>query len=135
MLLCRLIDSGAAADVFAACVLGDQASVRSMLSATSVDACGVHDLPLLHFGVMSRDISMLEMLIDFGVSLNPPSASLPPLHSAVAVGSAPMVRVLLSAGARPQSTDAFGATALDWAHEFEGGESELVALLTCSNGS
>jgi hypothetical protein len=129
-LLSRMIESAVSLDIYAACAIGDAPAVRSMLASSASDAHGIHDLPLLHFGVMSRDIAMLELLLDASVALNPPGASLSPLHSAVAIGSSAMVRLLLSAGASLACPDAFGATALDWALALD--RSELVHSLTIS---
>ena len=79
--------------------------------------------------VVSRDRSILDMLLDAGVALNPRGASLSPLHSAVAVGSVPMIRALIEAGVDRTVTDAFGATALDWAYDVEDKGSNLAVFL------
>jgi uncharacterized protein len=129
-LIARLIDKGAELDVFAATAMGDMEGASELLEDTSPDACGVHSLPLLHFGVVSRDLAMLQMLLRAGVALNPKRASLSPLHSAVGIGSVPMIRVLVAAGVDCAVTDAFGATALDWAHDVEDRGSVLAVFLS-----
>ena len=128
-LLRRLIKAGAHPDLFAACALGDRATSRALLPDADPAACGVHGLPILHFGVMSGDPGMLGVLIDYGVDLNPTGASLSALHSAVAIGSVPMIRALVTAGIDCNVEDAFGATALDWAYDVGDRGSVLAVLL------
>ncbi len=118
-LLLRLLELGVMPDLFAACALGDRRLAFAMLRGVRYRGRGAHGLPTLHFGIMSRDVRMVEMLIEAGVPVNPPGASLPPLHSAVAIRSAQIVRVLLTAGADIDALDVFGATAADWADEFD----------------
>jgi ankyrin repeat protein len=76
---------------------------------------------------------MLDLLIRAGVVLDPPGASLSGLHSAVGFGLLPMIQALVLAGANTKSTDAFGATALDWAHQLGPVDSEIVDLLGGDN--
>ena len=128
-LLSALLEHGAAVDVYAACSMGDTATVRALLPAHSAQACGIHGLPILHFGVVSRDVQMLEFLLGAGVAANQPGASLSPLHSAVAIGSKTMIRLLLAAGADTRFRDALGATALDWAQELDAFDAEVLDLL------
>ena len=129
-LLAAFIEAGAVPDIFAACAMGDLRAVAGLLPFTRPDALGVHRLPLLHFAVVSRDSAMLDVLLDADVVLNPRGASLSPLHSAVAVGSVPMIRALVEAGVDRSVTDAFGATALDWAYDVEDKGSILAVLLS-----
>src|SRR5262249_42240380 len=68
-------------------------------------------------------------LIGEGVMLNPPLASLSPLHSAVAIGSVPMIRALIGSGVDCTAKDAYGATALDWAYELDDRGTVLAVLL------
>jgi hypothetical protein len=117
---------GVELDLFAACALGDRNLIRSMWRADSPAALGVHRLPLLHFGIVSRDVGVVEMLLDLGAMLDPPGAGLSPLHSAVAIGSARMVRCLAAAGASGAAVDAFGATAFEWAERLEDAGSEIL---------
>ncbi len=58
---------------------------------------------------------------------------LPPLHTAAGIGSKPMVRALVSAGADVSFTDAFGQTALDWAYDLRVTDSEMLELLGAPN--
>ena len=129
-LLAAFFEAGAVPDIFAACAMGDMRAVEGLLPFTRPHALGVHRLPLLHFAVVSRDPAMLDVLLDAGVVLNPRGASLSPLHSAVAVGSVPMIRALVEAGVDRSVTDAFGATALDWAYDVEDKGSILAVMLS-----
>ena len=128
-LLAALVDAGVPFDIFAACAMADRRMIRKLLPFTPADACGVHQLPLLHFAVMSREPAIVEMLLGARVAVNPRAASLSPLHSAVAVGSVPMIRALVVAGVDRSAPDAFGATALDWAYEVEDRGSVIAVLL------
>jgi uncharacterized protein len=132
-LLARLVECGVSLDVFAATAMGEAAAATAMMAAGPKNSCGIHDLPLLHFAVMSRDIETVEALIATGAPLCPSTASLSPLHSAAGIGSKPMVRALVSAGADLSRTDAFGQTALDWAHELRETDPELLELLGAPN--
>jgi ankyrin repeat protein len=134
-LLSALLDHGAVVDLYTACSMGDTAKVRALLPAHSAPACGIHGLPLLHFGVVSRDVQMLEFLLGAGVAANQPGASLSPLHSAVAIGSKAMIRLLLAAGADTRFRDALGATALDWAQDLDAFDEEVLDLLDWNTSS
>jgi len=129
-LLAGFIDAGAAPDIYVACAMADMRAVEALLPFTRPDVLGVHRLPLLHYAVVSRDPAVLDRLLQAGVALHPQGASLSPLHSAVAVGSVPMIRALVEAGVDRSMTDAFGATALDWAYEVEDKGSILAVLLS-----
>lgn len=129
-LLERLVQAGVEIDLFAACAMGDGEAVQALLPGAALGACGVHALPLLHFGVMSRDVAIVEMLLRAGVKLNPEGASLSPLHSAVGIGSVPMIRMLVGAGVDCDVKDAYGATALDWAYDAGDRGSVLAVFLS-----
>ncbi|HKW73754.1 MAG TPA: ankyrin repeat domain-containing protein [Candidatus Dormibacteraeota bacterium] len=129
-LIHSILELGGQIDIFAACATGALDAVQAMLPDTPLDACGVHDLPLLHFAVMSRGLEVLQLLLNAGVTLNPIQASLSPLHSAVAIGSVPMIRALVTAGVDCEVTDAYGATALDWAYDIEDRGSVIAVVLS-----
>lgn len=128
-LMSELLRCGLGVDAFVAAAMGDKMAVHALVSAANADACGVHGLPLLHFGIMSRDPSVFQLMVDKGVSVNPPRASLPPLHSAVATGQVIAIKTLIFFGADLRATDAFGATASDWALDIHGPRSEAFELL------
>ena len=128
-LIRQLLRRGVALDPFAAAALGDKTAVYALVTADTFEACGVHGLPLLHFGIVSRDPSVFQLMVERGVSVNPVRASLPPLHSAVATGQTLAIKTLVYFGADLLATDAFGATASDWAQSIHGPQSEEFRLL------
>ena len=128
-LLAGLVDAGAPFDVFAACAMADRRLIRKLMAFAPPYALGVHGLPLLHFAVMSREPEIVDILLAANVAVNPNGASLSPLHSAVAIGSVPMIRALILAGVDRSAPDAYGATALDWAYEIEDRGSVIAVLL------
>ena len=125
----RFIEAGAAPDIFAMCAVGARDRAISRYDRKRPDICGVHGLPLLHFAIVSRAATTVEVLLDAGVEVNPRRASLPPLHSAVATGRCDLVRLLIEAGADRSARDAYGATALDWSIELGGKSSSSVRQL------
>jgi ankyrin repeat protein len=130
-LITELAEAGSVLDVFAAAAAGDRSLATTLLAGASSEACGVHDLPLLHFGIMSGEMPMIELLTHAGIEINPPNASLPPLHSAVAVGFSSAVLLLLRLGADIEAIDPFGATAEDWARALLGPQSAIAEILRC----
>ena len=128
-LIGELLRCGARLDAFAASALADKEAVHVLVTLEKFDACGVHGLPLLHFGIVSRDPSVVQLMVEKGVAVNPVRASLPPLHSAVATGQVPAIRTLVFFGADLGATDAYGATASDWALDIHGPRSEEFGLL------
>jgi ankyrin repeat protein len=70
------------------------------------------------------------MLVDAKVAPNPSDASLSALHSAVTIGSAAMIRLLIAAGVNTSTPDAsFGATPYDWAWKVGTVSAEVMDLL------
>lgn len=128
-LLRALVTAGVGLDVFAASAMADRTAVIALLTPENRGALGVHGLPLLHFGIVSRNPTVLALLIGKGVPVNPTNASLPPLHSAVVVGEAYAVEMLCLAGADLDATDAFGATAAEWALDIHGSRSDAFGVL------
>ena len=129
-LLAHLRRIGVRFDIFAACAAGDRDLIASRWRPGLADALGVHYLPLLHFAAVSHDSSIVELLVELGACPNPTGASLSPLHSAVVVGSAPMIGCLLRAGAKLSAVDAFGLTPADWACELWGPDSYVLRELS-----
>ena len=129
-LLLRLMEAGVRLDLYAECSLGEPASAAAAMRVGGGELLGIHDLPILHFAVMSRDLSVVEAVLEAGAPVNSSRASLSPLHSAVACGQPLIVERLLAAGADPLAHDAFGCSALDWALELHGNDCLVTKLLT-----
>lgn len=128
-LIRELLRRGVGLDIFVAAALGDKTAVHALVTFENFEACGVHGLPLLHFGIVSRNVPAFQLMVDKGVSVNPVRANLPPLHSAVATGQPSAIKTLIFFGADLRATDAYGATASDWALDIHGPRSEELALL------
>jgi len=128
-LLLRLMEAGVRLDLYAECSLGEPASATAAVRAHGGELLGIHNLPILHFAVMSRDLSVVEALLQAGAPVSSSRASLSPLHSAVACGQAAMAERLLGAGADPLAQDAFGCSAIDWAIQLYGEDCPLARLL------
>jgi hypothetical protein len=126
----RILELGVPSDPFAECLLGNPTRMVALLRGSAVEPIGIHSLPVLHFGVMSRNPETVARLLAAGASVNPLNASVPPLHSAVAIRDLFMVEQLLQAGADRDAADAFEDTALDWAVFIEGPGSLLVRRLS-----
>ncbi len=129
----RLIDHfrsiGVQLDIFGACAAGDRQLIESEWRPAFKDALGIHYLPLLHFAAVSRDVKVVELLLDLGANPNAAGASLSPLHTAVAVGSATMISRLVRSGAKTTAVDAYGCTPVAWAGELWGPDSTMVRQL------
>jgi len=125
----RCIEAGASIDLFTACALGDVRLSMARFEDSRRDARGVHGLPLLHFAVVSGSDQLLAVLLARGAEVNPRDAPITPLQSAVAAGRAESVRRLLEAGADVCAVDAFEATALDWAIDLDGPDSETARTI------
>ena len=128
-LIGELLRCGVGVDMFVAAALGDTVAVHALVTLEKLDSYGVHGLPLLHFGIVSRQKPVVDLMVDKGVPVNPARASLPPLHSAVATGQVPAIKTLVFCGADLGATDAFGLTATDWALGIHGPRSEAFELL------
>ena len=122
----RCIEAGASIDLFTACALGDVRLTMARFEDSRRDARGVHGLPLLHFAIVGGNKDLLETLLRNGAEINPRGAPVMPLHSAVAAGRGETVRRLLEAGADVGAVDSLGATALEWAIDLDGPDSEAA---------
>jgi ankyrin repeat protein len=125
----KLLEMGVDSDAFVECSLGDAGRAAAALESCGREMLGVHQLPILHFAVVSHDPGTVERLLEAGAPVNSPCAALSPLHTAVACKNIQIARLLLQAGANPLAVDPFGDTAVDWAMSLEGAGSVLVAML------
>ncbi|XP_057508118.1 ADP-ribosylation factor GTPase-activating protein AGD3-like isoform X2 [Actinidia eriantha] len=90
---------------------------------------------LLHLACETADIGMLELLLQYGANINASdSRGQTPLHRCILGGKATFVRLLLTRGADPQGVHGEGKTPIELALESKFEDSEVLALLSDSNG-
>ncbi|GFY99920.1 ARF GTPase-activating protein [Actinidia rufa] len=90
---------------------------------------------LLHLACETADIGMLELLLQYGANINASdSRGQTPLHRCILGGKATFVRLLLTRGADPQGVPGEGKTPIELALESKFEDSEVLALLSDSNG-
>lgn len=100
----------------------EKISPRGSLSPAStsarvdeLDGC-VEGLSLLHLACRVADIGMVELLLQYGASVNSTdSRGRTPLHHSILKGRRVFAKLLLSRGADSQATDGEGRTALQYA--------------------
>ncbi|XVE92685.1 hypothetical protein REPUB_Repub01dG0120800 [Reevesia pubescens] len=96
---------------------------------------GLDGCTLLHLACETGDIGMLELLLQYGANINAmDSRGQMPLHRCILKGKAALAKLLLSRGADPQALNREGKTPLELAVEFDFDDSEVLALLSDSNG-
>ncbi|PSR84610.1 ADP-ribosylation factor GTPase-activating protein [Actinidia chinensis var. chinensis] len=90
---------------------------------------------LLHLACETADIGMLELLLQYGANINASdSRGQTPLHCCILGGKATFVKLLLTRGADPQAVNGEGKTPIELALESKFEDSEVLALLSDSNG-
>ncbi|XP_052308653.1 ADP-ribosylation factor GTPase-activating protein AGD3 isoform X2 [Populus trichocarpa] len=95
-----------------------------------VDGC-----TLLHIACETADIGMLELLLQYGANINSTdSGGQTPLHRCILRGRAGLAKMLLTRGADPRAVNGKDKTPLELAVESKFDESEVLALLSDSNG-
>ncbi|XVE50029.1 hypothetical protein DITRI_Ditri01bG0129400 [Diplodiscus trichospermus] len=90
---------------------------------------------LLHLACETADFGMLELLLQYGANINSmDSRGQTPLHRCILKGKAAPAKLLLARGADPQALNREGKTAHELAVESDFDDTEVLALLSDSNG-
>ncbi|KAK9277441.1 hypothetical protein L1049_006984 [Liquidambar formosana] len=120
--------------------LSDKSTASSLNLAGTTMSEGqiIEDLDgcsLLHLACETADIGMLELLLQYGANINfSDSRGQTPLHRCILRGRAAFAKVLLTRGADPRAVNGEGKTPLALAAESKFVDSEVLALLSDSNG-
>ncbi|XP_009359883.2 ADP-ribosylation factor GTPase-activating protein AGD3 [Pyrus x bretschneideri] len=128
-------------DQGSSCLAGDSldksSHSSSNLSGTS-EGQQVEDLDgctLLHLACETADIGMLELLLQYGVNINViDSRGHTPLDRCILRGKNTFAKLLLTRGADPRALNGEGKTPLELAVESNFDDSEVLAMLSDSNG-
>ncbi|KAI4386345.1 hypothetical protein MLD38_004283 [Melastoma candidum] len=90
---------------------------------------------LLHLASETSDIGMLELLLQYGANVNAvDSRGDMPLHCSIVKGKPLNAKMLLSRGADPRALNGEGKSPMDLAVESNLRDSEVLAMLSDSNG-
>ncbi|XP_015570576.1 ADP-ribosylation factor GTPase-activating protein AGD3 [Ricinus communis] len=96
------------------------------------DLCGCS---LLHLACETADIGMLELLLQYGATINlSDTRGQTPLHRCILRGRAAFAKLLLSRGADPRAINGEGKTPLEIAIDSNFVEHDILVLLSESNG-
>ncbi|CAN6551039.1 unnamed protein product [Malus baccata var. baccata] len=128
-------------DQSSSCLAGDSldksSPSSSNLSGTS-EGQQVEDLDgctLLHLACETADIGMLELLLQYGVNINvTDSRGQTPLDRCILRGKNTFAKLLLTRGADPRALNGEGKSPLELAVESNFDDSEVLAMLSDSNG-
>ncbi|AQK51499.1 discolored kernel1 [Zea mays] len=109
---------------------------REPLSPASTSSCrdgmedGCEGLSLLHLACRVADVGMVELLLQYGASVNMnDSMGRTPLHHCILKGRHRHAKLLLSRGADSQAMDRDGRTALQYAINGGTSDEDILALL------
>ncbi|KAM1418161.1 hypothetical protein ACFXTO_021869 [Malus domestica] len=128
-------------DQGSSCLAGDSLDKSSHSSSTlsgTSEGQQVEDLDgctLLHLACETADIGMLELLLQYGVNINVnDSRGHTPLDRCILRGKNTFAKLLLTRGADPRALNGEGKTPLELAVESNFDDSEVLAMLSDSNG-
>ncbi|KAL6984012.1 ADP-ribosylation factor GTPase-activating protein agd3 [Sarracenia purpurea var. burkii] len=122
------------------CLTGESSAKSLNISnlASTSDGLATEDLEgcsLLHLACETADIGMLELLLQYGANINASdSRGQTPLHRCIFGGKTTFVKLLLTRGANPHAVNRDGKTPLEVAMESNFEDSEVLLLLSDSNG-
>ncbi|ONM03411.1 Discolored-paralog2 [Zea mays] len=118
------------------CNSHDKISPREPLSPASTSSRtddmedGCEGLSLLHLACRVADVGMVELLLQYGASVNMnDSRGRTPLHHCILKGRHRHAKLLLSRGADSQAMDRDGRTALQYAIDGGTSDEDILALL------
>ncbi|KAF9689022.1 hypothetical protein SADUNF_Sadunf01G0048700 [Salix dunnii] len=116
----------------------DRSSTSSLNFPGTTEGQTLEDLDgrtLLHLACETADVGMLELLLQYGANINSTdSRGQTPLHQCILRGRAAFAKMLLARGADPLAVNGEGKTPLEHAIQSKFNESEVLALLSDSNG-
>ena len=129
-----LLAHGAAMDIFAASMLGDDKWVREFLERdrNQANAPGGHGFPPLYYAAVKNRIEIAELLLENGADVNMGEGGNTALHAAALNGRAEFALWLLNHGVNVNAHDYEGKTPLAVAEK--AGQKELVELLRKHGG-
>ncbi|KAL1565360.1 ADP-ribosylation factor GTPase-activating protein agd3 [Salvia divinorum] len=117
-------------DTFPSSVNPPCTSADNSRSEEDLDGCS-----LLHLACETADIGMIELLLQYGVSINATdSRSHTPLHRCIIKGKAALAKLLLTRGADPRAVDDQGRSTLQLAVDSSFDDNEVLATLSESHG-
>ncbi|XVF02136.1 hypothetical protein REPUB_Repub04eG0149800 [Reevesia pubescens] len=136
-----LLQEHANIDTNSSYITGDS-SERSSASSFNLmgtsESQNIDDLDgctLLNLACETGDVGMLELLLQYGANINAvDSRGQMPLHRCILKGKATLAKLLLTRGANPQALNREGKIPLELAVESDFDDSEVLALLSDSNG-
>ncbi len=123
-----LLGEGAAPELTASAMLGNDDEVRAAVSADPAlaNAAGAHGIPILFHAVIGGNFDLAKYLVEQGADTSPEqTGSL--LHAAVHAGHVEMAAWVLSLGADPNGLDYEQKTPLQRAEA--SGNAEMIELL------
>ncbi|KAL2547252.1 ADP-ribosylation factor GTPase-activating protein AGD3 [Forsythia ovata] len=122
-------------DQYSGCL--EPSSSSTSMASTGEDGVteGLHGCSLLHLACETADIGMIELLLQYGAYINASdSRGHTPLHYCIIRGKTTFARLLLTRGADPRAINEQGKTPFELAMESNFDDSEVLALLSESNG-
>jgi ankyrin repeat protein len=122
-----LLGEGAAPELTASAMLGDDEAIREAVRAdpSLANAAGAHGIPILFHAVIGGNFELAKFLTEQGADTSQgQTGSL--LHAAVHAGNVEMAQWVLDLGADPSSLDYEGKTPIERAQA--SGNAEMIAL-------
>jgi len=116
----------------------ERSSASSTNLAGTTEGQTLEDLDgctLLHLACETADIGMIELLLQYGASINvTDSRGQTPLHRCILKGRTTSVKLLLTRGADPRAVNGEGKNPFVVAVESNLDDGDVIAILADSNG-